>query len=168
MFRILLRNVFLTALLAICCTSQGVEWVYEDTGVSFQLPEDPAWRQVKPPRAEAKLVLQRNDTNASVVFIAFAKKPGREVLNEEFVHRWENGYYRKPGNEKLSGEFFTFKGRRAYKATSEATRDNDKTKRATILWFEDYRLFEIAATKHDAEPLQDKVIKEFIDSIKFG
>ena len=36
-----------------------------------------------------------------------------------------------------------------------------------IFWVEDDRLFEIAAFKEGADPLQDPVIKEFVDSIKF-
>jgi len=38
---------------------------------------------------------------------------------------------------------------------------------AVILWLENDSLFEIAATKEDGDPLQDTVIKQFVDSMKF-
>ena len=64
-------------------------------------------------------------------------------------------------------EFFTFKGKHAYKARDRQTKDGATLFGTVILWLEDDRLFEIAATKEGGEPLQDTVIKEFVDSIKF-
>jgi len=108
----LFKRLLLAALLAASLISYGGEWVSDDAGVSFQLPTGPEWAQIKGPRAEAKFVLQRTDKTAAVVFIAFEKKPGPRIMNEDFVKGWEKGYYRKGGAEKISGEFFSFKGKR--------------------------------------------------------
>jgi hypothetical protein len=107
------------------------------------------------------------DKSAAVVFIAFEKKPGPRILNEDFIKSWERGYYRKGGAEKVSGEFFTFKGKHAYKAKDRITKDGVNTLGTVILWLEEDRLFEIAATKEGGDPLDDMVIKEFVDSLKF-
>jgi hypothetical protein len=159
-------QALLAILVVAALTSHGAEWISVDAGVSFQLPTDPAWEQIKGPRIEARLVLQRTDRTASVMFIAFEKKPGPRTLDEEFVKRWEKGYYRK-GGEKVSGEFFTFKGKRAYKANDRVMEDGVQLLGTVILWLEDDRLFEIVAMKEDGDPMQDRVIKEFVDSLKF-
>src|SRR5690242_17423508 len=132
----LLSQLLLATLLATSLTSYGAEWVSDDAGVSFQLPTNPEWAQIKGPRAEARLVLQRIDKTAAVVFIAFDKKPGPRIMNEDFIKGWEKGYYRKGGAEKISGEFISFKGKRAYKAIDLVNRDGVKTMGTVILWLE--------------------------------
>lgn len=161
------QYIILAALLVAGFTAHGAEWASEDAGVSFQLPADPAWTQIKGPRTEAKLVLQRRDKTAAVLFVAFEKKPGPRKLDEDFVKRWERGYYRKGKTEKVSGEFFSFKGKHAYKASDRVTQDGIETLGTVILWLEDDRLFEIVTTKDGGDPLQDPVVKEFVDSLKF-
>ena len=99
------------------------------------------------------------------------RKAWPRIMNEDFVKRWDRANNRlNPALEKVSGEFFTFTGKRAYKASDRVAKPGVKGVKVTniyIVWVEDDRLFEIAATKEDADPLQDTVIKEFVDSMKF-
>jgi hypothetical protein len=166
-----LRQIFLAALAAFSLTSGAAEWTSEEAGVSFQLPSDPAWAQKNNGGAGIRFVLQRADRSAAVAFIASEKKAGPRILKEDFVKSRERGNSLiNRGAEKVSSEFFTFKGKRAYKASDRVTKAGVKGVKMTntyILWVEDDRLFEIAATKEDGDPLQDTVIKEFVDSMKF-
>src|SRR6266853_2268595 len=165
--RLFLKIVVLGCLVA-CCRRYGAEWVSEEGGVSFRLPNDPAWVQIKGPRAEAKLVFQRTDASASVAFILFDKRSEDRILNEEFVKEFEEGLYRKRyvtgPRLKVSGEFFTFKGRRAYKETSKRTNTEGTATETSILWLWDNRLCEVMTTKYEGDPFEDTVIKEFVDS----
>jgi len=162
-----LRQILLLGLLGASCSGYGPEWVSEEAGVSFRLPNDHTWAQIKGPRAEAKLAFQRTDASASIAFIAHEKRPERETLSEEFVRKWENGYYRKGKTVKVSGEFFTFKGRPAYKVISKTTNTEGIATEVIILWLKDNRLYEVLTTKFEGDPLQDSVIKRFVDSTKF-
>jgi hypothetical protein len=166
-----LRQIFQATLVAFGLTSGAAEWTSEEAGVSFHLPSDPAWAQINDPRTDLRLVLERTDKSAAVAFRASESKAGPRILNEDFVKRWEGSQNRiNPGAEKVSSEFFTFKGKLAYKASDRVSKPGVKGVKVTntyIFWVEDDRLFEIAAFKEDADPLQDTVIKEFVDSMKF-
>src|SRR3989442_681891 len=91
----LTQAILIAGFLGACSMSDGAEWVSEDAGVSFELPNNGSWTQIKAPRSEAKLVLQRADGSASVFFAAFGRKPNHRELNDQFVQEWEKGYYRK-------------------------------------------------------------------------
>jgi hypothetical protein len=162
------RRIFLAGLVAFGLTSDAAEWTSEEARVSFRLPSNPDWAQISDP-LEGRLVLQRTDGSAGVAFVASAKKAGPRILDEDFAKRMERSHMLiNRDAEKVSGEFFTFKGKRAYKASD---RDKAGVKvakfRTYILWVDDDRLFEISATKDGGDPLQDTVIKEFVDSMKF-
>jgi len=165
-----LGRIFLAGLVAFDLTSDAAEWTSEEARVSFHLPSNPDWAQISDP-LEGRLVLQRTDRSAGVAFVASDKKAGPRILNEDFIERRERANNLiNPRAEKVSGGFFTFKGKRAYKASERVAKPGVKGVKVTntyILWVEDERLFEIAATKEDADPLQDTVIKEFIESMKF-
>jgi hypothetical protein len=88
-------------------------------------------------------------------------------MNEKFVEEWEKAYYRKAGAKKVSGEFFDFKGKSAYKATDEEIIDGVRSCGVVILWLEDDRLFEILALRDDGDPLKDQGIQAFVESVKF-
>jgi hypothetical protein len=152
-------------LLTIVWPSSGAEWTSTVAGMSFRLPSDPDWDQIQGSRAEAKLTLARADGRAAVVLITIQRRQG-EVLNEEFVKTWEKSFYSKGRSVKVSGEFFTFKGQPAYKLIDRQTKDDEVMTRIVILWLRRDRVLEIAATKREANPFEDPVIKEFIDSMK--
>ena len=147
------------------CRQQGSEWVCKEAGVSFRLPNPSEWDQVPLPRDEGKLGLHQIDGNSSIAFIAFKRRPG-EVMDQKFVDRFEGGMYKKPGLEKISGEFLTFKGREGYKILDKK-RDDDATRTAILMWFEKDYLLEIAATTSDSDPLTNSTVREFIESIRF-
>jgi hypothetical protein len=160
-------RIVLAALSAIGLTSGAAEWTSEKAGVSFQLPSDPAWAQINASGHGIKLVLERADKRAAVAFVASEKRAGPRILDEDWVKRLDRGLpYLNRGAEKVSGEFVTFKGKRAYKS-SDRDKAGVKATRTYVYWLEDERLFEIAATKDGGDPLQDTVIREFIDSLKF-
>jgi hypothetical protein len=167
MSRRLARRTVFAAVLSSCLTIHAAEWSSSDAGVSFELPRDPAWQEIKAPRHEARLVLQNTNGTATLFFAAFEKKHEEKELNEKLVAGWEKGYFRKGSATKLSGEFFDFKGKRAYKVTDEEIVNGEKVRGVAILWLNDGRLCDIVASKVDGDPMQDNVIKRFVESITF-
>jgi len=162
------RQLLIAGLLGTCFTSIGVEWTSEDGIVSFQLPDDASWGQVKLKTPGAKLMLMETNGAALVFFAAFEKERRHVNLNQEYIEIWKAVTYPKSKAKKLvSGEFFSFKGKRAYKARDEDTKDGVKVRGGTILWMDDDRLFAIVASKNEADPLEDEVIKAFVASTKF-
>jgi len=167
MLQRLARRMMGAALLSICFSIHATEWFSTNANVSFELPSDPAWQQVKPARNEAKLVLQNTNGTATMFFAAFEKKHDEKELSEKLAEDWERGYFRKGNIRKLSGEFFNFKGKRAYKVTDEEIINGGKQLGVAIIWLNDGRYREIVAWKVDGDPLQDNVIKAFVDSMIF-
>jgi len=161
------RQMMIAAVLNICFSIHATEWSSTNAGVSFVLPSDPAWQQVKPPRNEAKLVLQNTNGTATVFFAAFEKKHDEKELSEKLAEEWERGYFRKGNTRKLSGEFLNFKGKRAYKVTDEEIINGGRQRGVAILWLNNGRICEIVAWKVEGDPLQDDVIKAFADSMAF-
>jgi len=161
------QQIAVAALVSGCLNTHAAEWSSSDAGVSFTLPNDRAWQQVKPPRNEAKLVLQNKKGRATVFFAAFEKKHDEKELNEKLAEGWEKGYFRKGNATKLSSQFLDFKGKHAYKVTDEEVIDSTKVRSVAIVWLNDGKLCDIVASKDDADPMQDEVIKAFINSMRF-
>jgi hypothetical protein len=160
-------TILLSSIALISCSdNRGTEWISEEAGVAFRLPTSTDWEQRTPQRAEAKLSLSRKDDQAVVLFIVFPKEPG-EVLNEEFVKDWEKNFYAKGRSIKVSGEFFDFKGKPAYKLIDKRVKEEVVGISAVILWIHSDKVLEIAVSKSDANPLEDEVIKDFIASMRF-
>src|SRR5258708_29239251 len=151
------QQIGVEALVGVCLNPHAAEWSSSDAGVSFTLPDDRAWQQVKPPRNEAKLVLQNMKGRATVFFAAFEKKHDEKELNEKVAEGWEKGYFRKGNATKLSSQFLDFKSKHAYKVTEEEVVDGTKVRSVAIVWLNDGKLCDIVASKDDADPMQDEV-----------
>lgn len=163
----ILRQIVFAAVLNVCFRVSAAEWSSTNAGVSFVLPSAPTWQQAKPVRSEAKLVLEDTKGTAMVFFAAFEKKLEEKDYTEKLAQEWETGYFRKSKARKISGEFFDFKGKHAYKVVDEEITSEGTERHVAIIWLNDGRTCEIVASKVNADPLQDPVIKAFVDSTVF-
>ena len=94
------------------------------------------------------------------------RKPDESL--EEFVKRFEKEIYSEGRSVKVSGEFFTFKGKPAYMLVDKETKEEKVVAmRTRILWHNGDKVLEILATKCNADPFEDIVIKKFVGSMKF-
>ena len=148
-----------------CGSRSSKRWVSKTSGTSFELPNDPSWKQIPAPYPEGKLVLTRTNQSAAIIFVEYTQPidPFKEV-DEVYARSWERGYFRKTGGQKLSGELFTFHGQKAYKLSEQLERNGRTARVTTILWAHRHKLFSISATGFEGDPLADPVIKAFVDS----
>jgi|ERR1044071_5459027 hypothetical protein len=162
-----IKQTGLAVMFCACLRAHAAQWSSDDAHVSFTLPSDPAWHQIKPPRNEAKLVFQQTNGAATIFFTAFEKKHEKKEINEKVAAGWEKGFFRKSNTTKLSSEFFDFKGKHAYKVLDEHMVHGTKFRGLAIVWLNDGRLCSIVASKVDGAPMQDNVIKAFVESTTF-
>jgi hypothetical protein len=144
------------------------EWVFEETGLSFQVPDNPAWQKMESPKPEVRLILQRTDKAASFFLTVSEASSRQKSMDEEYAKRFEKQYYSHPGVIRRSGEFFDFHGKRAYKMTGEMSAKDATLKTVHILWIDGGRFFQITLMKRSSNPLDDATIKAFVDSAKFN
>src|SRR5258705_34565 len=102
---LLTRQTGIALMFWACLATHAAQWSSDDAHVSFTLPADPAWHQLKPPRSEAKLVFQLTNGAATIIFASFEKKHEEKEINEKVAAGWEKGYFRKSNASKLSGDF---------------------------------------------------------------
>jgi hypothetical protein len=160
-------QIFLVAMLAFCSTSKATEWVSGDAGISFQIPDNPSWHQATPPNPQVKLILERTNKTAEVFFAVFSAPPNQQVLNQDFISGFEKGYWPSDKSTKRTGEFFDFKGKKAYKTSGDLFIKDITFKKGAIIWMENKKVFLISIMKRSADPMEDTVIKTFLETAKF-
>jgi hypothetical protein len=160
-------QIVLAITLVFCLTSSAKDWISDDAGVSFQVPDDTSWSQAQPPNPHVKLIFQRIDKAAEVFFAVFIAPPNQQVLNQDFVVGFEKGYWPQGKSVKRTGEFSDFKGKKAYKTSGDMFINNVVFKKAVIIWIENGKVFMISIMKKSADPYDDAVIKNFLAAAKF-
>jgi len=167
--RSIFSAILLGMLFALDLGAEAAEWSSKEAGVCLQLPTDPEWTQIKADmEGLARVIFQRQDKMALVQFTFFANYPAAQKLDETYVQLWEKRHYSNHDDKKVSGEFTTFKGRRAYRVCDQPKIEGQKCRSITMLWLsDDGRLCSIFATRYQGDPLEDPVIKSFVNSLTF-
>jgi hypothetical protein len=159
--------ILFTVLLVSCLTVHAKEWISEDSDIIFQIPDDSSWNQIPPPVPPVKFALQRTDKTADILFFNCPAPEDGKVL-DQFIPEFEKGCWPPGKSVKRTGEFLSFKGKKAYKTTGELFINDITFETGIIVWIENDKVFEISAMKRDADPFEDPIIKTFFDTIKFS
>ncbi|HEY5912410.1 MAG TPA: hypothetical protein VJA21_17550 [Verrucomicrobiae bacterium] len=160
--------VLFGTLFAFTLSLGAAQWISKEAGVSLQLPSHPDWVQIKAENGVGleRVIFQRQDNTAVVQFTFSETYPTAQKLDDEYVQRWEKQHYRKHDDKKVSGEFITLKGQRAYRLCDQPNIEGQKRRSITILWLNNEgRLCSVFATRYEGDPLLDPVIKAFLDSL---
>ena len=165
----------LTLLLAsvVSCNRPDKKWVSDTSGVSIIIPGDHGWK-MEPPHGDIKVGVERRGrlSGATVSYSEMAEK--RPVtVTQKSGEAWETRYLKRSLGTKVSGSMTTFHGRPAYQLEEKRTEkdmDGLQVRTKAILGSTGNTLFSIWASTisrgDPGDPLQDPVIKKFVDSIQ--
>ena len=111
---------------------------------------------------QIKLLLEPTNKTAEVFCkVISAIHQNQQVLNQEFISGFEKGYWPPWASPKRTGEFFDFKGKKAYKTNGDLFIKDITFKKGAIIWIENKKVFLISIMKRGADPMEDAVIKKF-------
>jgi hypothetical protein len=158
--------VILLAMLTCGLAGQTKEWSSDDAGISFQIPDDPAWLQATPPKPQVKLLMERADKTADIFFAIYEAPPDGKTL-DQFVKGFEGGYWREPA-VKRTGEYIVFKGQHAYQTSGDLTVNGALIKKGAIVWVAGGKVLLISVMKRGLDPFEDPTVKAFLDSTKIS
>jgi hypothetical protein len=166
--------VFTILLVAVVsCNRADEKWVSDTSGVSIMVPGDHGWK-TEPPHGDVKVGVQRRG-RLSGAMVSYSEMPqkGPVTVTQKGGEAWEAHYLKRSSGTKVSGSMTTFHGRPAYEfeeKRAEKDVDGVEVRTKAILCSTGNALFSIWASTisrgDPGDPLQDPVIKRFVDSIQ--
>ena len=142
------------------------EWHSQELNCAVTLPTGGEWTQPTAPNPAIRAVAQTNDQAASV-FLMVVPLPNGSKLDDKFIRGYEDGHYQPGKSKKLSGVRLVIQGVPAYKSTGELYVNGNTVQQVGVLWVVDGKLYQLAALKRNAPPLEDPAIRAFMASFHF-
>src|SRR2546430_8276529 len=140
--------------LAACSNQPERKWVSDTSGISFRIPQDSHWKEIPGTSSGQKLALGRKDSRAMVIVNELSQKEPVN-LDDKLVNTWEKRRREDSTRVKLSGQYFTFHGERAYKYDEEQDSHGHRLRTTTILCSHAGKVFSLVGIKMEDDPLQD-------------
>jgi hypothetical protein len=168
----LMKSTFCVHILVIlisifASSSRAAEWVSEAHKCAATPPSHSDWNQLTPPHPSVKIAAQTHDKSASVLLMITPLPDSAQKLDAKWIKGFESSAFPPGKAKKTSGVQLEVQGMPAYKATGEIYSNGRTFQVARILWIIDGTFYQISAQKLGAPPLEDSVIKDFVESFRF-